>query len=169
MKILPTGAPAFRSKKRSSTSTSTTSAGACTFGSVIPYRFGPVIASKSNPVIPVSSGFTRTNSVCVAPISSIIPATISRAASFSCGGTESSKSKISASAPYFGAFRIQSSLFPGTNSTDRSGLASNLITSLQNYQDLLYCLHKFGVWRRGNPCGCPSWNELPVVGRMCIR
>ena len=52
--------------------------------------------------------------------------TISLANDFSAGGTESSRSNISASDPYLGALRIQSSLLPGTYKRVRSGLAKSL-------------------------------------------
>jgi hypothetical protein len=52
-----------------------------------------------------------------------------RASAFSGTGTESSRSKISASDPYLGALRIQSSLLPGTYIDDRSGLAFAIMDS----------------------------------------
>ena len=88
------------------------------------------MASKSSPVNPVSSRLTRTVRVGFSPpSSSSIFRTKTRASSLSGTGTESSRSKISASDPYWGALRIQSSLFPGTYIDVRNGLTFAMMAS----------------------------------------
>ena len=76
------------------------SAGVSTFGSVTLASSGHTTPSRSSRVSPGAKPLTLTLAACPFFASALIPAlTIGRAAAFSGSGTESSRSRISVSAP----------------------------------------------------------------------
>ena len=98
--IVPTGMPSRRSRCVSSASSSCMSAGVSTLGSVMLGSSGQSTPSRSSSVSPVAKPLTLTLTPWPFFASALMPAfTIGRAAAFSWSGTESSRSRISVSAP----------------------------------------------------------------------
>src|SRR3954453_348225 len=125
MPMWPTGRPAFCSTCVSSMSRAMTSAADCTFGSITSSRRSPALptTSMTSPYVHlVSHALTRTQST-RSPQSRFLMAstTLARAASFSSGATESSRSRNVMSAGTEGPLARKRSLEPGTDRHDRRG------------------------------------------------
>ena len=125
MPMCPAGRPALISTWVSRRSSATTSAADCTFGSITSSRrmpAWPTTSITSNTVHSVSHALMRTQST-LSPQSCVLIAstTFARAASFSSGDTESSRSRKTMSAGRPGALPSIFSLDPGTERHERRG------------------------------------------------
>ena len=120
----PCRMPAMFSSASRRWPTSSRSAAPLAFGIRTASRPGLTTAARSSAVSPVSSALTRTKQDQARPaLSSIRLATRARAAALLGGATESSRSRISASAPQSRARANLRSESPGTKRSERSLMA----------------------------------------------
>src|SRR5574337_443637 len=122
MRTLPASIPARASSASSPWPSRTTSAALCVLGSITPARPGTTTAARSAIASSESSGLMRTKSAPggAAACAAMNSAAHARAPGLRAAATESSRSRISTSAPLDSALASLRSLSAGTNSSERS-------------------------------------------------
>src|SRR5271166_732138 len=117
--VCPDGTPSRDSSTLNMSPSRTKSRADWHFGSMVPNGLPCMTTARSAAASGVSSALMRTNSFGPADCAAKVTRQTSRAVDLRSGATESSRSRINASAAQSRALAIFRSLSPGTNSNDR--------------------------------------------------